>query len=570
MQVNAITTLTDWTSLGGAWDKVGVARIMSYLKFAGMTKVYWRVFNGGNAIYPSKIAPHFKGDSYQELIDNNPPGYMDWMTKVDCGKFDALQAAIECAHELGMELHMWYTHFEDEHGGHTSSSFSANHPEWIQMDREGRRQEGVLDLFYDEVYQYKQKIIDELLEYDFDGMLLDYARHNAVPSGSVATGIHRLGYNPEIVAAFKERTGKDAFAIPEDDEEWLKFKSEPHTRFITEVRQKMKAKNPASELALLLLAVDNFKWTCVDVPKLSAENIIDMVTSMSVKYSFSTQEAKDHVECLKAQLSDNTRIAPGIAGYNGLSQTHFDEYIKTLEELGIDQAMLFESNTMVEDGLVYCCGNVNYGFPNYKRRLKATKVEGKPDWNSVEKQEGFIRIKGGSGFDPRCNTEFQIAYDDANVYCKFFCHDDNPETILPIDRTSIDEHYYLQQLKVRHYWYSLDTFNLFLDAKLSHQDFHHFSIQPDGKKMQQTRTDNDWQGQWDADVEINDKGWGGTITVPLETLGVKDPETMGINLVRSQRGAAGKDSLGTEVSAWFRQWYHMVRPDEFGLIDFNK
>jgi len=567
MQINAITTLTDWTSHAGAWGEEGVARILSYLKFAGMKKVYWRVFGGGNAMYPSKVASVFNGRTYTALIEMTPPGYLNWMTKIDCASFDSLQSAVEQAHELGLELHAWYTVFEDDHGGHTSSSFVREHPEWIQQDRNGEKQACVLDFFYQGVREYKQKIVDELLTYDIDGLLLDYARHNAVPSGSVSNHIHRLGYNPEIVAAFKQRTGKDAFEIPPDDQDWLKFKSEPHTQFITEVRRKMKVAKPDSELSLMLWPVDNFSWTCIDLPKLSAENTIDMVTGMSIKYTFSPQEAKDQSECFKSQIkSDKVRIAPGIAGYNGLSQTHFDEYVRAVEQLGLNELMLYESNTLVSDSLLYCCGNVNYGFPNYKRRLKAAKVNGKIDWGGLPKYEGFIRIKGGSNFSPRSKTEFQIAYDDTNLYCRFFCYDDNAENILPVKR--IEDHYYLYSLKARNYWYNLDTFNLFIDAKLSHQDFCHFVIEPDGKKMQQTRIDNDWEAEWDAAVEVNEKGWGGVITVPLKTLDVKTPGTMGINLIRSQKASKAKDGLGTEVSAWFRQWYHMVRPDEFGMIEF--
>ena len=133
MQVNAITTLTDWTGLGGAWSKEGVGRILSYLKFAGMNKVYWRTFAGGNAMYPSKVASVYHGKAAQPLVKVNPPGYVDWITKIDCGSFDSLQCAVDWAHELGMELHAWYTVFEDDHGGHTSSSFVRDHPEWIQQ-----------------------------------------------------------------------------------------------------------------------------------------------------------------------------------------------------------------------------------------------------------------------------------------------------------------------------------------------------------------------------------------------------------------------------------------------------
>ena len=112
MQINAITTMGDWTHFSGAWSDEGVSRIISYLKFAGMKKVYWRAFAGGNAMYPSKVASVYVGEAARPLVEKNPPGYMNWITKIDCGSFDSLQCAVDLAHELDMELHVWYTVFE--------------------------------------------------------------------------------------------------------------------------------------------------------------------------------------------------------------------------------------------------------------------------------------------------------------------------------------------------------------------------------------------------------------------------------------------------------------------------
>ena len=571
MQINMINTFTDWTALGGAWSEQGVARILSCAKFAGVKKVYWRIFNGGSALYPSKVASVWSGSGgYQKLQHMSPPGMFDYYPMLNFNDWNCVTSAVKIGHDMGLKICGWYSVFEDDHGGGSGSSFVAEHPEFIQMDRNGEKMANVVDFFYDKVIEYKQKIIDEIAEFGLDGLLLDYARHNAVPSGDANTGIHRLGYNPEIVAAFKEKSGKDAFEIDPADEEWLSFKAEPHTRFITEVRRKMKAANPDSELALMLWPVDYFTWAAIDVPTLTERNVVDMLTGMSVKYSYHPREVKSQFDILKAQCkSDKVKIAPGICTYNDLPIESFDDYVEAAEACDVDELVLYEGNALVSDKLACPVGNVNYGFANHTRKIKATKVSGEIDWENIPKYDRFITMRGIPQFTPTNNTSFKAAYDDENLYIKFFCEDPNAENILPVAR--IEDHYYYKALNARVYWEGWDSLNLFLDPHNSHTDFHHLRVEPDGVMKQQTRVDGEWTGPWSAQVKVDDNGWGGLITVPFATIGVTGPQQMGINLVRVEKPAVKEKNwmYGNEVSGWFRTWYHTVRPEEFGKIEFE-
>ena len=191
MQVNTITTLTDWTRLGGAWGEQGVARILSYCKSAGMKKVYYRIYNGGSALYPSNVASRWKGagPSIDKLQYLGTEGTYAWRPYVNFENWNCVADAVRIGHDLGLEIHGWYSVFEDDHGGGSGSSFVAEHPEYIQMDINGKKMPKVVDFFFDGVREYKLKIIDEIAEFGLDGLLLDYARHNAVPSGDVNTGI---------------------------------------------------------------------------------------------------------------------------------------------------------------------------------------------------------------------------------------------------------------------------------------------------------------------------------------------------------------------------------------------
>lgn len=80
MKVRAISTFTDWSWIGGCWGKVGVERIFCYLETAGIKDVYWRVFDGGLAIYPSKIAQVEDIYSYDEYKKQNLYPEATWNT----------------------------------------------------------------------------------------------------------------------------------------------------------------------------------------------------------------------------------------------------------------------------------------------------------------------------------------------------------------------------------------------------------------------------------------------------------------------------------------------------------
>jgi len=560
MQIDVLVGPEDWRCRVGEDYKEGAYRYLNNLKDAGVKRIYMRTHAGGQALYPSKVA-------------NPKPGHESW---------DVFPVALEVGHELGMEVHGWYTHFEESHGGSLSkdlrkalvSGFSEAHPEYTQMDRDGVRYHGTLDFFFDEVYQYKIKIAEELASFGLDGILLDYARHHAVPSGDAKTGIHRLGYNPEIVAAFKEKTGKDAFAIDPADEEWLKFKAEPHTRFVREFRKMLLAVNPDAKIGLMLWPEDYFTWAAIDVPAMTKEGLVDMLTAMSLKYTFHPREAKAQIECLKAQnKGENVRILPGVCGYNFIDPDAFEDYIEEIENNGVHEAMNYED---VAFHLHFTIGNIHRNVPNYKRKLKATKVSGDIDWNSVPVYDDFLALRKDDDLhNPRNKTTMQIAYDADNLYVKFFCYDQDAENIFPVQRNK--DNYYMQKLGPRHYWGDWDSFNVILDAHLSHTDFYHFKVEPDGFMIQQTRTDDEWQGKWDADVEVTKEGWGGLITIPFATLDVKDPMKMGANMIRTERTFQETDvthgkidaTYSQEVSSWFRVWLYTVLPIHLGHMIFE-
>lgn len=574
MKISAISTLTDWSGVGGCWGKVGVYRIFDYLKIAGIKDVYWRVFNGGLAMYPSKTAQIEDDYCYvewkkQQLYPQQTMSY-EVLKAFDFRDYDAIADAVEVADEFGINLHLWYSIFEDDHGGAFLSKFALDHPEYWQMDKEGRTYRGTLDWFYDEVREYKLAIVDELMEYKAKGMMIDLIRHNACPS-SDANGIHRMGYNPEIRESYKQQYGKDPMELPPDDPQWLAFKRDYVTPFIKEIRAKMDATETCKELSLMLWPVNYDVWACIDVPLLTKEDAVQMVTSFSFKYSYAPHETLHLYNALKAQVkSDKVKMLPGLCCYNGIYPSDIDNCAKIAEENGIEEMMMYEADALSKFHLVTTVRAINLGVPNYKRKLEATRVDAENaediDWSKIPEYTEFL-FNSGTKPDPVPSekTIGQIAYNQKEIIFRFTCFDSDMKTALSPIPENPHNQYYLDALGSRTHFKYTFGFNLFIDPQLCHQNFYHFYISPTGDRIQETMIDETWNGDWQSAVETDDDKWVCTIRVPFESVDVKPPEPgtrWGINIMRGIRHAE-------ETNIWFYISWMQPYPHDMGHLEFG-
>ena len=330
MKISAITTLTDWTTRAGCWGKPGVYRMLELIHIAGIRDVYWRVFNGGLAMYPSRVAQVEDRAAYDEWQRQQaypqPSLRAGFLKECDFNTYDPIPDALEVADELGINLHLWYTIFEDDHGGPWLCQWAKDHPDYWQMDRHGHTYRGTLDFFFEEVRAYKLAIVDELLAYPgLKGIMLDFARHNACPSAD-ADGIHRFGYNPEIREHYRQIKGADPIDLPADDPGWLSFKRDFMTSFLGEVRRRMDATAGCRELSMMIWPVDYAQWACIDIPRLTREGTLQMLNAFSLAYTYHPRETVKQFEIMQKQTEGTTcRLLPGIMCYNGIYPAEFVE-----------------------------------------------------------------------------------------------------------------------------------------------------------------------------------------------------------------------------------------------------
>jgi hypothetical protein len=571
MEIRAISTFTDWTAVAGTWGRPGVCRIFEALALAGIRQVYWRVFNGGQAMYPSQVAEVQGLRTYEALMrkdeypfSNRPSLYR---RETEFTHYDPIVDAIEFARHFDIKLHLWYSLYEDMHGSPSQTQHNIDNPHLWQMDRDGNTFIGTFDWFYEEIRAYKLAIVDELLQYPVDGLLLDFVRHVATPS-SDADGIHRFGYNPEIRAAFKEAHGADPLDLPADDPTWLAFKCEIQTSLVRQIRGRMDATAACHDLSLMMWPVDYRTWCCLDVPALTASGAVGMLTAMSLPYSFRPAEAAHQTRVLKAQASrEDVEILPGMIAYGGVRGAHIEAYAAAAEAAGASGVMLYESHAMPEFGLSTAVRAINDGRPNCDRQLTAAPaVAGADvDWDAAPAHTDFLFHFGKSETgEPAETTDVRLVYTDSELVVRAVCSDADMATSLAPVPTNVRQQYFIDALGQRGPYYDQNSFNLLIDPARHGLDFFQFGATPRGDQVAATFIDETWEGVWSAVVTTSDAAWTLELRIPYTTLGVSRPrpgDIWSINLVRGVRPL-------DEIYQWFPVAGQKTCPHELGDLVF--
>ena len=255
-----------------------LARIFDRLAAAGINTVFVETVNAGYPIYPSRVAPQ-----------QNP------LTR----HWDPLEAAVELAHERGMEAHAWVWVFAAGNQRHNSivglpASYPgpvlAAHPDWANADRQGRaipagQNKPFLDPANPEVRQYSLDLYREIItQYDVDGLQLDYIRY---PFQNAAAG-NSYGYGRSSRYRFQQLTGVDPITLSPSDRDlwaqWTEFRVDQVNSFVGEVADEIQRIRPDVVLSAAVFAMPEHER----IHKLqqhweswAQEGDVDMIVTMS-------------------------------------------------------------------------------------------------------------------------------------------------------------------------------------------------------------------------------------------------------------------------------------------------
>ena len=359
--LSAPLTHSDWMFRAGAtWGPEGLHHMLDTCKATGWTRIHWRVFDGGRALYRSKLMdPEGKqeDDSYARHI-----GDFETLKKyesLDYAHFDALAEAVRYGHQIGLEVYAWASINEDDHAWGCRSRFAIAHPECRWRKRNGAFYHSQMSFAFPEVMQYKLALIGELLDgYQIDGLFFDWIRTGDIRDNpqTDAEGVADHGYEQPLLDGFKARLGIDPLSIPNGDDRWVRFRAQPHTEFMRGVRKLIAAKRPALPVTVLVAhpwmyrgdknKIDgSLRGLLLDLPTWAKEGLIDAAAPAG--YYLPGGDAEQAYQALREETLGKTPIVlyrqvPG-------SAQQLQDGLQSARRVGARQILFWEADYI--DGL---------------------------------------------------------------------------------------------------------------------------------------------------------------------------------------------------------------------------
>lgn len=147
-------------------------------------------------------------------------------------------------------------------------------------------------------------------------------------------------------------------------------------------------------------------------------------------------------------------------------------------------------------------------------------------WQEVPRVSGFRQWDPLDDAAPSFPTEFQVAYDERNLYVYVRAYDPHPDSIM----------HALSRRDVRG---ASDQIVIFIDSYNDRRTGFQFGINPDGVKRDYAvyndgNEDGSWNGVWDVATVVDSLGWAAEYRIPLSQLRYPDAarHTFGFGVFR--------------------------------------
>jgi len=300
---------------------------------AGWSRIYWRCLDAGRSLYPSKLMdpmgpPH--GDNYfdpkpEEVgkvgAQKNEVVLQKMRDRYHYGTIDSLAEAVRYGHQIGLEIHAWFSINEDDHAWGWPSRYTVAHPEHRWKRRDGSYYRSQLSFAHPQVRSYKLAIIQEVLDnYTVDGIFIDWIRTGDVRDPQVdANGVADYGYEDLLGDGFRAKFGIDPHRIPNNDPRWVKHRAEPQTEFMRSVRKLADSRTAKLPVAVMVQHpwsyrgdnpkyADNLQGLLLDVETWAREGLMDAAVPAGYYAPHSGGTPELAYEHLKKQTGGKTDI----------------------------------------------------------------------------------------------------------------------------------------------------------------------------------------------------------------------------------------------------------------------
>jgi uncharacterized lipoprotein YddW (UPF0748 family) len=312
---------------------------------AGLNLIIFQIRGNADAFYKSKYEP------WSDMLTGELGKDPGW---------DPLQFAIDEAHLLGLELHVWINTFPAWKAENPPPTGSIPlhpllaHPEWVVCDSAGQPMNppaGYITFSpgIPEVQEHIRKVVDDIVTaYDVDGVHFDYIRY---PEGA-----ERLGYSHDSVSVHR-------FACREENAQqlaWDVWQREQIDRMVSDIYNAVTAAKPWVKVSAAVIGHysdvgwNGFHAVYQDAQRWLATGKMDMIFPMT--YSSINHPTAPYtlaIDQWKFMRHLGRYIIPGVATYKVGEEYKWNEVwmqVNLLREQGFP-GMVFFSATSLTAGL---------------------------------------------------------------------------------------------------------------------------------------------------------------------------------------------------------------------------
>jgi hypothetical protein len=147
------------------------------------------------------------------------------------------------------------------------------------------------------------------------------------------------------------------------------------------------------------------------------------------------------------------------------------------------------------------------------RAEQPPRIDGRTDdavWQTAPRFSGFRMFEPKVDVDPTFKTEFQVAFDEKNLYVLVRMFDPHPDSIM-------------HALSRRDQRGPSDQIKLLIDSYDDKRSGFEFAVNPDGVKRDFAMSndgneDGSWNGVWDVATTVDSLGWVAEYRIPLSQL----------------------------------------------------
>ncbi len=163
--------------------------------------------------------------------------------------------------------------------------------------------------------------------------------------------------------------------------------------------------------------------------------------------------------------------------------------------------------------------------------IKLDGILNEPAWQKAPKILNFTQRELHEGEPATEKTEVAVLYDENNLYIGFWGYDSHPEEIIAL------------KMERDFRWGSEDNFEIIISPFNDNRNGYLFVVNPNGAMADVLITDEgrgknkSWDGIWDVQTTVNDKGWFAEVIIPFSTFKFqnKTEQTWAINFERNIR-----------------------------------